>query len=357
MMSRNIPTYVVALLVIVIIAFTMCAFQVRFTETAVVTQFDKIKRVIKPQDAGLHFKWPWPIDRVHRYDARLRSFETEFRQLGTQDQRTVVLTAYATWRIDDAEKLLKALGREEAAAQKIRDLLENQVSVVLRTHPLSHLVNVREDEMKLAEIEQRFLAGIKDDAEKDYGIEIVSVGIKRLGIPESVTKEVFTRMKEDRQKTIKQLKAEGEAEATKILAQAEEISKKIRARADAYAKTIEGQGHAEAARYYKIFAENRRLSDFLKKLETIRRIFEAGQITLVMDADKVVPFDVLRGVGKPAEGDISTEAGASSSGQTPGPVGASSDGPAAPDEQGRAARGDDLETQAVATSPQREHGK
>ena len=293
-MSRNLPTLLVALVVIVIIGCMMCAFQVRFTETAVVTRFDKINQVVKPDEAGLHFKLPWPIDRVHRYETRLRSFETEFRQAATEDQKTVILTAYATWRIVDGEKFLKTVGREDSAAPKIRDLLENQVQLVLRTHPLSSLVNIRPEEMKLGEIEESFLSGIKAPALKKYGIDVVSVGIKRLGLPESVTKDVFTRMKEDRRKEIKQLEAEGQAEGTRIRVSAEEISKKIIARANAMAKTLEGQGDAEAAKYYRIFAENPQLSDFLKKLESFEKILDAGQSTLVMDADKFIPMDILR---------------------------------------------------------------
>jgi membrane protease subunit HflC len=293
-MSRNIPTLMVAILVVVIILFMMCAFQVRFTETAVVTRFDHIIEKIEPQDAGLHFKLPWPIDRIHRYDTRLRSFETEFRQIGTEDQKTIVLTAYATWRIVDGPQFLKAVGREDAAARKISDLLENRVSIVLRTHPLNHLVNVDEKEMKFAQIEREFLEGIRDSAIKNYGIEVVTVGIKRLGIPESVTKEVFTRMKEDRQKTIKELTAEGEAKAQEIRATAEEVSGRILARADAYAKQIQAQGDAEAAKYYSLFMENQTLSDFLKKRETLQKILEAGQVTLVLDANQFELFRLLK---------------------------------------------------------------
>ena len=293
-MTRNLPAVVVAILLIVIIAFMMCAFQVSFTETAIVTRFDEIKSVIKPGDAGLHFKLPWPVDRVHRYDTRLRSFDTEFRQIGTEDQKTVVLTAYATWRIDDGEKFLKTVGREEAAARQIQDLLENRVSTVLRTHPLSELVNVDPEEMKFSQIEQEFLSGIEQAARDNYGIEIVSVGIQRLGIPESVTREVFARMKADREKTIKELNSEGQAKAQAIRVTAEEISSKILARADAYAKKIEGLGDAEAAKYYAKFAENQSLSDFLKKRESLKKILEGGQVTLVLDAAQFEPFKMVR---------------------------------------------------------------
>jgi len=297
-MSKNKPALVVAGLVIVVILLMMCAFQVRFTETAVVTRFDQINEVIEPAQAGLHFKMPWPIDQVHRYDNRLRAFETEFRQLGTEDQKTVVMTAYATWRIADARQFLKAVRKEETAQQKLRDLLENRVSIVLRTHPLSHLVNIDRNENKFTQIEQEFLSGIRDSAKLNYGIELVSVGIKRLGIPESVTKEVFERMKQDRQKTIKELAAEGEAKSKEIRASAEEIAGKILARADAYAKNLEGQGEAEAAKYNAEFSKNPKLANLLKMRETLQKILASGQTTMVLDAKNIPPLTLLQEAAK-----------------------------------------------------------
>ncbi|HKQ49523.1 MAG TPA: protease modulator HflC [Phycisphaerae bacterium] len=293
-MTRNIPALLVAALVVVIIVFMMCAFQVRFTETAVVTRFDEIVETVEPKNAGLHFKMPWPIDRIHRYDTRLRSFETDFRQLGTEDQKTIVLTAYATWRIADGRQFLKAVSKEDAAGAKIRDLLENRVSIVLRTHPLSHLVNVDPKEMKFAEIEKEFLGGIREQALKNYGIEIVTVGIKRLGIPESVTKEVFARMKEDRQATIKELTSEGQAKGQEIRSTAAEVANKILARAEAYAKQIEAQGDAIAASYNKEFMKDQKLSNLLKTKETLLKILESGQSTLVLDANQFEFLKLLR---------------------------------------------------------------
>lgn len=293
-MPKTWPLLLAGSLIVVIILLMMCAFQVGFTETVVVTRFDKIQRTIKPENPGAHWKWPWPIDRVHRFDARLRALETEFKQLGTRDQRTLVVTAYATWQIEDPEKFLRNVGREDQASRTIQDLLEDRVSTVMRTHDMDELVNLNEERMRFSQIEAEFLEGIKGTASTKYGIRIQSVGIKRLAIPEPVTREVFARMKEDRQKTIKSLTAEGTAEAAKIQATARERANKIVARADAYARKIEAQGDAEAAKYLKFFAENATLSDFLKKRETLLRILKAGKITLVLDASRVIPFDLLR---------------------------------------------------------------
>lgn len=292
-MNKNAPTLLVAGMVIVVILMMMCAFQVRFTETAVVTRFDQIKEVIEPSQAGLHFKLPWPIDQVHRYDNRLRAFETEFRQLGTEDQKTVIMTAYATWRVADAKQFLKAVRKEDTAQDKLRDLLENRVSIVLRTHPLEHLVNVDEQLIKYTQIEQEFMQGIQEPARTNYGIELVSVGIKRLGIPESVTKEVFERMKQDRGKTIKELAAAGEAEARQIRSSAEEKAGKILARAEAYAKMLEGQGDAEAAKYYSEFSKNPALANLMKMRESLLKILSSGQTTMVLDSKQIAPFNLL----------------------------------------------------------------
>jgi len=292
-MPKTLPSILVAVIIVVVILLMMCAFQVKYTETAVVTRFDQIKQVIKPENAGFQWKLPWPIETVHRFDARLRTLETEFKQLGTADQKTVVLTAYATWLIEDAEKFLKAIGRDDAAEPKLRDLLENRVSEVLKSHPLSDLVTTDADRMKFDEIEADFLVGVQQRAIDNYGVRINSVGIKRLNIPESVTKEVFARMKEERQKTIKELEGQGTSEAQGITARAIEEARKIEQRAEAYAKKIESQGEAEAFSYFPIFAENRELSDFLKKRESILKILQSGEITLVLSAEEIMPFDEL----------------------------------------------------------------
>lgn len=292
-MPKTLPSILVAVIIVVVILLMMCAFQVKYTETAVVTRFDQIKQVIKPENAGFQWKLPWPIETVHRFDARLRTLETEFKQLGTADQKTVVLTAYATWLIEDAEKFLKAIGRDDAAEPKLRDLLENRVSEVLKSHPLSDLVTTDAARMKFDEIEAAFLVGVQQRAIDNYGVRINSVGIKRLNIPESVTKEVFARMKEERQKTIKELEGQGTSEAQGITARAIEEARKIEQRAEAYAKKIESQGEAEAFSYFPIFAENRELSDFLKKRESILKILQSGEITLVLSAEEIMPFDEL----------------------------------------------------------------
>lgn len=283
-----------ALLVVAVLVMMMIAHQVRFTETAVVTRFDRVVRVVRPQEAGLFFAYPWPIDRVQKFDARLRALETEFTQLSTEDQKTITVAAFATWRIEDPEQFLRAVGREEGATNKLNDLLKNQVSNVLRRHPLSHLVNVDPAKMKITQIEGEMLDGVRDEARRVYGIGVALLGIKRLGLPEANTREVFERMKADRQKEATTLVSEGEAKASQIRSNADTVAARILTRAEGLAKKLRGEGDARAAQYYAEFARYEDLSQFLKRLEANREILQSGQTTLIFDAAQTEPFGILR---------------------------------------------------------------
>ncbi len=320
---RSIWTKIAALVVVGILILAMTAHSVRFTETAVVTRFDRIRTEIPADQAGLIFTAPWPIERVHKFDSRLQTLETEFSQLSTEDQKTITVAAYTTWRIKDARTFFRSVGDQEAANPKIGDLLKNEVSNVLRRHPLSHLVNVDPAQMKFENVEREIRDAIAGDALKTYGIQVVSVGVKRLGVPESNTQEVFERMKADRKKESDRYIAEGDAEARKIRSDAERIAAKIIGRAGQYAKALRSEGNAIAATYYEELEKSERLSTFLKSLDALRTILRTGKSTIVIDSDTVFPFQLLKTEmsRKPAadQKPAQTESKPKSSGETSAP--------------------------------------
>lgn len=308
-MTKNLPAIIVAIIVLIVIACMMCAFQVGFTETVVVTRFERPKDD-QPKEPGLHFKLPWPIDRVHRYDTRLRTFETEFRQVAAKESEPLILTTYATWRIKDGQRFQATKLSESQVTSKIRGLVSNQVALALKRYSLRELINVNPENQRLADLERDILMGVATDGDgvdadsatsvkeaalKDFGVEVISIGIKRLGLGEEVTKNVFERMKAERDNVAKRLEAEGLSEALKIREEAKEVESKINLRAEAYAKKLRGQGEAEAAKYYVYFERNRELADFLKKLETVEEILKSGKMTLVIDSEVWMPFEIFRG--------------------------------------------------------------
>ena len=87
-------------------------FTVDAGEYAYVTQFGRLVAVLDgndPEQAGLHFKLPWPAQAVQRLDCRLQTFDLPEAEVLTRDprgqtiDRTLTIDAYVCWRIDGAD--------------------------------------------------------------------------------------------------------------------------------------------------------------------------------------------------------------------------------------------------------------
>ena len=69
----------IAIALIIVAALLACTVFYRVDElkdVALVKTFGKVTRVLRGSEhAGLHFKWPWPIQSLVRYDSRTRIFE------------------------------------------------------------------------------------------------------------------------------------------------------------------------------------------------------------------------------------------------------------------------------------------
>ena len=81
------------------------------TQFVVVTDFGRRVAIYNdaPGEAGLHVKWPWPVQSVQRFDHRLQAFDLPGAELLTHDPRgktidkTLVVDAYICWQIAGRE--------------------------------------------------------------------------------------------------------------------------------------------------------------------------------------------------------------------------------------------------------------
>ena len=90
-----------------VVAYSMY-FQVSEGSKAVVTRFGDPVRAL--HQAGLAWKWPWPIERVHTIDIRRRLYNSPYTATLTRDQKNVILLTYAVWRVEDPQLFLQSLG-------------------------------------------------------------------------------------------------------------------------------------------------------------------------------------------------------------------------------------------------------
>lgn len=295
-MKRNPVTIITAALVGLIFASLLFLFQVRQTEVAIVTTFGKYGDA--PKGPGVHFRLPWPIQNVHRFDNRVQNFEKKYDQTTTRDSQTLIMDVFVGWRVADPRVFLERFGGDVTRAENNLDgLLRDAKNSVVGQHPLNHFISTNPQDLKFDSIEQEMLGMVKPKAAANYGIEIVLLGIKQIGLPESVTTKVFERMKAEREKLIKQYRGEGDGLARKIRADAELKREQILSEAERQATIIRGAADARAADALKAFEQEPDLAKFLLKLDALEQSLKERS-TLILDS-QTPPFDLLRS-GPPA---------------------------------------------------------
>lgn len=289
--GRHWPSLILGLIVIVIFLFAIFYYQVDSTQTAVVTRFGKITGV---KGAGLHFKWPYPIEKVEKFDNRLRCFEGSVGKLEetiTADSKNLIIGLYVIYKIEDVEKLFRNVKDIFNAEDRLNNIIRSEKNAVVGKHRFDEFVNTDPAKMKLGDIETQIFEGAKGKALEDYGLQIVSVGIKQLSVPEKTSEQVFNRMKEERGVVAQKYRSEGENIAKQIISEADSKKKLKLADAEASAKKIRAEGDAKAASYYSVFKEDPALADFLRKLDALRRIMPK-KTTLILNT-QYPPFDLL----------------------------------------------------------------
>ena len=290
-MKRNAWIFLIGLLVAALLVLMQVLFIVRQGEVAVLTTFGKPQQALTT--AGLYVRWPWPVQRVYRFDARVRCLDGAYEQTLTQDGKNLLVAVYAGWRIRDPLLFLERVGTEVQAEQNLDGLLRNHKTAVLGQFPFSSLVNVRTNDLRFEEIERRMLDAVRPEARERYGIDVEFLGIRKLGLPESITAKVFDRMREERKTIADGYRSEGEGEAIRIRAEADSARDQTLARAEADAKRLRAEGDAQAAEYYRVFEKNPELAMFLRKLEVLEQTLKEKS-TVVLSSD-TEPFDLLRG--------------------------------------------------------------
>jgi membrane protease subunit HflC len=278
-------------LLLLIFVLLLFLFQVRKTETAVVTTFG---RVSSPAGPGAHFRWPWPIQSVHKFDQRVHNFESKFEQVLTTDGNNLLISVYVGWSISDPTVFLTRFNGDRGKAEaSLEGLIRNACSGVVGRRAFSNFISTDEKELKFVEIEQEMQTRIQTDCRAlTNGLNIAFLGIKRLGLPESVTRLVFERMESERAVLVSQIQGDGERQASELKSRADYESAKLLAEADAQATKTLGEGEKLAARSFETFNQEPDLANFLFKLKALEQFLQS-RTTLILD-DSTSPLDLLK---------------------------------------------------------------
>jgi membrane protease subunit HflC len=290
-MKHNTITWITSGVLILIFTLMLFAFQVRETEVAVVTTFGKYSGSLT--NAGLYGRWPWPVQSVYRFDKRIQNFERKYEQITTADARSLVLSVFVGWRVSDPRKFLEAFSNGDPirVGASLEQLVNEAKQNVISAHPFSDLISTNQAELKFDQIELEMRDRIRPDAMKNYGVHIELVGIKQMGLPESITAKVFDRMRAERTRLVKKYTSEGDARAVEIKSEANRKRQETIAAAESKATLIRGAAEEKASSSYAVFEKNPELAVFLLKLRTLETSL-TNRATLILD-QQTPPFDLL----------------------------------------------------------------
>lgn len=295
MKNRNIITLIVSAALVVIFALLLFTFQVRQSEIALKTTFGKpgASPITEP---GLYFKWPWPIQRVYRFDNRVQNFEDKFAQTYTADNNLLILTVYTGWRISDASVFYrKFVGQVGQAQNSLESIVRNAANSVVGKHSLSDFVNSDPKLLQFDEMQAEIQNAVSNQLSgKDYGIELSFVGFKKIELPASVTQSVFDRMKSERQVLIVREQSDGARLAAYIKSTADRQAAETIYNANAEASRIQGEGEAAAAAVLPVFEKNPALANYLLRIDAIKQSLNQ-QTTLLFD-ERTPPFDLFTSI-------------------------------------------------------------
>lgn len=273
-MNRNI-LYIA--LFAIIITLINSFFIVGQRQQALVFQFGEVVRTVK--EPGLAFKLPL-LQSVDFFDLRLLNFMAEEKEVVASDQKRLIVSAFAKYKIENPLEFYKAVQNEAGARSKLNAILESSMRQIVGMYPLSALLS--EQRIKIMEDIQK---DFSKEAER-FGIKIVDVRILRADLPKANSQAINERLQAYYEKQAREFRAEGFEEAQKIKAGAEKDQKVIIAEAQNLAQITRGRGDAQAAKISAdAYSKDPEFFEFYKSMQVYQNVLNKDDTRMILSPD------------------------------------------------------------------------
>ena len=307
-LRRTLPAVTVAFAVWALVS---SFFVLDVTEFGIVTRFGRVVRVLA--DPGRYAVAPF--NQVVRLDKRILFFRPAPSEYLTIDKKNLDVDSLVTWRVADPVRFLASVATPSTVEERLSDIIPAGIGAVMGRYPASVLISTDPAESSYQTITSEVVRRVADVARTAYGIDVISIDIRRLQLPELNGEHVFERMKAERAKIAKENRSAGELEAKRIIAEADHEKIRIDSQAAGQAERIKAEADAEASRTYAAaFGRDPKFYQFLRTLRAYDKILdEKTTLFLPADADvlRMLHFDaqpVQAGPSPSAPGAISTGA-------------------------------------------------
>lgn len=236
-----------------------------------------VKTDYKP---GLHWQMPF-INNVRKFDSRIQTLDAQPTRYLTFEKKNVIVDSFVKWRIGDVEKFYVTMGGDiPTANSRLFPIVNDQLRGEFGKRTIKDVVSGER-----SQVMDILTRNTKEQAKK-YGIDVVDVRIKRVDLPPDVSESVYGRMRAERDRVAKELRARGRAEAERIEADSDRQYTVTLAEAYREAQITRGEGDARAAEIYaQAFSRNEEFYSFWRSLNAYRKSFANKGDLLLLEPD------------------------------------------------------------------------
>ncbi|MCU7915524.1 MAG: protease modulator HflC [Candidatus Thiodiazotropha sp. (ex Gloverina cf. vestifex)] len=263
---------------IVAVAVYFSAFIVNQWEVALKLRLGEI--VDTDYEPGLH--WMVPIlNNVKTFDGRIQTMDARPERFLTSEKKDVIVDYFAKWRISNVAQFFRSTGGDDVKTSR---LLQERINTSLRDEFGKRSVK----EVVSGERAEIMLLLTKDSDAKaaELGVEILDVRVKQIDLPPEVSESVYQRMRAERERVARDLRAKGAEAAEKIRANADR--ERVVIVADAYreAEQQRGTGDGKAAETYaKAYNQDSEFYAFYRSLNAYKNSFSDRGDIMVLQPD------------------------------------------------------------------------
>ena len=272
-------TFILPILVVAVVAALSAVFIVDEREKALVLRFGRVVAV--QEQPGLAFKVPL-IDEVVTYDDRILSLEVGPLEVTPEDDRRLVVDAFARYRITDLRQFREAVGASGIPGA------ENRLDKIMRAQTREVLGSVSSNDI-LSSDRAALMLRIRNGAISEasgFGIEVIDVRLKRTDLPQANLDATFARMRAEREREAADEIARGEEAAQRVRAQADRTEVELVSEAEREAEVIRGEADAERnAIFAEAYGRDPEFFEFYRSLTAYARSMQDGNSSMVLSPD------------------------------------------------------------------------
>lgn len=305
---------IIALALVLLIIFESSFVVCREDEYKLIRRFGRVERVVTT--AGLNMKVPF-IESVDTIPRQIQLYDIPPSDVITSDKKSMIIDSYVLWRVTDpllfAQTLSCSVGNAE---NRIDILVYNAMKNTISNMSQDEVIRSRDGKMTIT------AADVMDDVQNNnlvledttqtvqikslteeimdhigtvssqYGIEIMTVEVKKLDLPDDNKQAVYARMISERENIAAQYTAEGASKAQIIQNTTDKEVSIMLSTAEADAETIKAEGEAEYMRILSGAYADQDKSDFytfVRALDAAKESMKTnGEKTLILPADSPI---------------------------------------------------------------------